>query len=146
MPASRAQQADTADRRAKCLAMRLAGANWDHIATRLGYASKAAACKDFDRAMKATQAVTAETATRLREIERLRLDRLQSAFWTGAMAGDTKAGRLCLDIHQARVRLEGLDAAQRTIDNAVDAWLNAIGGPTDGGLSAADAAALADVG
>lgn len=144
MPASKAQQAATADRRARNLQMRLGGATWDQIADRLEYASKAAACKDFDRALAATRNTLAENAAQLREIQLLRLDRLQAAFWPRAMSGDHHAGKVCLDVHRERVKLLGLDAAQRTLDNAVDAWLTHLGGAADT-LDPGDAAALAAV-
>jgi hypothetical protein len=142
MPASRTQRALTAERRSKNLQMRLAGAGWDLIAERLEYANRAAACKDFLRAMAATQAATAENAALLRQVELLRLDRLQSGFWSRALAGDAKAGRVVLDVHKARVSLLGLDATQRTLDNAVDAWLQHLGGA---GMDPGDAEALAAV-
>lgn len=121
--------------------MRLAGASWDQITERLEYASKGAACKDFLRAMQANQASIAENATLLKQIELMRLDRLQAAFWGQAAKGDTKAGRMCLDIHKARVALTGIDAAQRSLDNAVDGWLAHLGGGDDS-LDPDDAAAL----
>lgn len=144
MPASREQRAKTAERRTKCLAMRLAGASWDQIAKTLEYANKSAACKDFLRAMEATQAELAENATLLRQIELARLDRVQAAFWPAALRADHRAGRVVLDVHDRRVKLLGLDAAQRTVDNAVDAWIDALSSGS-AGLDPGDAAALAAV-
>lgn len=142
MSASRAQRAVTAERRAKCLALVLAGATWDTIAERLDYRDKGAACKDFTRALQATQAEVSANAATLRQVELLRLDRLQAGFWPRALAGDHRAGKVVLDVHDRRVRLLGLDAAQRTLDNAVDAWLSHLGGA---GIDDADAEALAAV-
>lgn len=144
MPASREQRARTAERRAKNLAMRLAGATWDQITSTLDYANKGAACKDFLRAMEANQAATAENATLMRQLELARLDRLQAAFWPAAMRAEHRAGRVVLDVHKERVKLLGLDAAQRTVDNAVDAWLDHLAG-NGAGLDPGDAAALAAV-
>lgn len=124
--------------------MRLAGATWDQITTALKYSSRAAACKDFLRAMEANQAATAENATLLRQIELARLDRLQAAFWPGAMRGEHRCGRLVIDVHRERVKLLGLDAAQRTVDNAVDAWIDHLSAPA-AGLDPDDAAHLAAV-
>lgn len=145
MPPSRNQRASTADRRRRCLNLRIAGATWDTITRELKYSSKGAACKDFTRAMEAARNEARETATELRELELMRLDRVQAGFWAGAVAGDHRAGKVVLDVHDRRVRLLGLDAAQRTMDNAVDAWINHLDGGGDTGLSAEDAAALADV-
>jgi hypothetical protein len=142
MPASRAQRAQTAQRRARCLQMRLAGVAWDQIADLLGYASKGAACKDFDRAMKDALAEQRATAEQFRDLELMRYDRLTAAVWPAASKGEVKSVRAALDISRERVRLLGLDAAQRTVDNAVDAWIGHLAG---GGLDADDAAALAAV-
>ncbi len=145
MPASREQRAQTAERRAKCLQMKIAGATWDQIAAALSYSNRAAACKDYLRAMEATQAAVTENATLLRQLELARLDRLQAAFWTGALRGDHRAGRVVIDVHRERVKLLGLDAAQRTVDNAVDAWIDHLTTAPSTGLSPGDAEALAAV-
>lgn len=146
MPASRTQRALTAERRRKNLAMRLGGAGWDRIAEELDYASKAAACKDFTRAMSAAQAATAESAVELRALEMLRLDRLQAAFWARALGGDHRAGKVVLDVHDRRVKLLDLTGQQRTLDNAVDAWLHTVAGDADDADLAADRAAADQLG
>lgn len=110
MPASREQQAKTAERRRKAIAMRLGGADWDTIAERLGYASKGAAHTDVTRAMEKAAAETTRDADVLRHIELARLDRLQVAFWTRALAGDQDAAGTVLSIIDRRVRLQGLNA------------------------------------
>lgn len=143
MPASREQRAATAARRAQNLSMRLAGIGWDQIAEKLKYSSKAAACKDFLRAMEAAEASSTESATLLKKMQRLRLERLTAAFWPGMMKGDAKAGRMVLDTLRERSRLDDLTGAQKTIDNAVDAWLDHVTGGGD--LHPEDAAALAAV-
>lgn len=150
MSASRAARARTAERRRQCLQLRIAGATWDRIAEQLDYASRAAACKDFLRAMEATQAAVTENATLLRQLELARLDAVQRAFWPDAINhADHRAGKVLLDVHDRRVRLLGLDNASRTMDNAVDAWIAAVtaGDPTGGGagLEPGDDEALASV-
>lgn len=142
MPASDAQRLKTADRRARNLEMRLAGARWDRIAEVLGYSNKAAACKDFGRALAATRADMKQSAAELREVQALRLERLNAAFWPKSMKGDHQAGKVCLDIHRELVKLFDLTGAQKTMDNAVDAWIEHLAG---GGLDEQDAAALAAV-
>jgi len=144
MPASRAQRAFTAQRRARCLQMRLAGVGWDQIVDLLEYSNKGAACKDFTRAMDAARAAQQETAEELRALELLRYDRLTAAVWPSASKGEVKSVRAALDISRERVRLLGLDAAQRSLDNAVDAWIDHLAGAGEG-LSDDDAAALAAV-
>lgn len=109
MGASKAQRAATAERRAKNIALRLAGAEWDDIARTLGYADKAAAYKDFQRAMEASIAEQTHNATVLREEELRRLNRLQRGLWPAASAGDTEAARVVLGISKERRRLLGID-------------------------------------
>lgn len=110
MPASRAQQAETAKRRRDAIQMRLAGADWDSIAQRLGYASRGAACTDVTRAMVKAAAEATRDADVLRQVELERINRLQVAYWPKAIAGDTDAARVvqwCID---RRAKLTGLDA------------------------------------
>lgn len=139
MSASTAQQAATAERRTRNLSMRLGGASWDMIAAQLGYAGKAAACKDFQRALAATRASMEISAAELREVELLRLDRVQAGSWTSAMKGDHKAADTVLKCHDRRVKLLDMTGAQRAMDNAVDAWIEHL---RDGDLDEADQAAL----
>ncbi|MEU4228278.1 hypothetical protein AB0F17_28625 [Nonomuraea sp. NPDC026600] len=52
------------------------------------------------------------TATETRELELIRLDRLQAALWPDAMTGDTTAARTILRVMDRRARLLGLDTAK----------------------------------
>lgn len=113
MPASKAQRAATAERRSKAVAMRLAGIDYDTIATRLGYASRGAACTDINRALEANVAEQNHNADVLRQEELQRLDRLQAGVWAAAAGGDTKAVDTALKIIDRRCKLLGLDAPQR---------------------------------
>lgn len=142
MAASKAQQMTTAQRRAQNLTLRLAGLGWDAIAERLGYSGKAAACKDFTRALDAARSTVKQTADEALEIEMLRLDRLQQAFWRPAMSADPKAGKLVLEIIDRRVKYKDMTGAQRNANNAVDAWVASLAA---GGLDVADQQALAMV-
>lgn len=110
MAASRAQQAKTAQRRSKAIAMRLGGADWDTIAARLDYASRGAACTDVTRAMEKAAAEATRDADVLRHIELARLDRLQVGLWTRALAGDEGTVGTVLGIIDRRVKLLGLNA------------------------------------
>ena len=122
MPASRAQQAKTAERRRQAIAMALAGADWDTIADRLGYASRGAAHTDVTRAMEKAAAEATRDADMLRHVELARIDRIQVAYWPRALGGrqpdggaiappDPDAAKVvqwCID---RRCKLLGLDAA-----------------------------------
>lgn len=109
MPASKAQRAKTAERRNKAIQLRLAGAEWEQIATSLGYAGRAAACKDVTRALQASMAEQQVSADVLRETELLRLDRLQRGLWPAAAAGDTRSADTVLRIIDKRIQLRGLN-------------------------------------
>ncbi len=139
MPASDAQRLKTAERRAQCLALKLAGVGWDQIAERLGYAGKAAACKDFGRALDAARGTLVLNAQELREVDLMRLDRVQAGSWKRALGGDHKAADTVLKCHDRRVKLLDLTGAQKAMDNAVDAWIEHLRGPA---LDPADQAAL----
>jgi hypothetical protein len=113
MSASPAKQAQVADRRAKAIAMYLAGADWQGIADALGYASRGAAHTDVTRALKANREAEAEKVQELRNVENLRLNRLQAAFWPKALKGDTKAAEIVLKCVAGRGRINGTDAPVR---------------------------------
>lgn len=122
MPASKAQRAATAERRGKAIALRLAGMDYETIASRLGYSDRAAACKDIQRALEANIAQQAQSADTLHEVELMRLDRLQAAAWQAAAGGDLKAIETVLKIVDRRCRLLGLDApikADITVSDAI---------------------------
>lgn len=107
---SRPQRAVTAARRAQAIQLRMSGVDWDTIAGRLGYAGKAAACKDVSRALEATRQASDDAAEDLRLVESARLDRLQAAVWAQALHGDVKAVDAVLRVMERRARLLGLDA------------------------------------
>jgi hypothetical protein len=110
MPASTAQRIATATRRSQAVAMHLAGADWQTIANRLGYASRGAACTDVTRALEIAAAEAIRDIEVLRQVDLARVDRLQAAYWTAALAGDTDAAKVvqwCID---RRAKLNGTDA------------------------------------
>jgi hypothetical protein len=100
--------------------------DWTSIADRLGYSDRGAACKDVTRALEANIVEQRVSAEELREVELLRLDRLQAAVWGAAVQGDLRAIETCLKILDRRAKLLGLDSAIKlevlTID-AIDAQL-----------------------
>lgn len=110
MPASRARQAATAERRTKAIAMRIAGADWQAIADALGYSDRGAACKDVTRALAANRKAEAEQVDELRQMTVMRYDRLQAAFWPKALKGDPKAAEVVLKCLAGRAKIEGVDA------------------------------------
>jgi hypothetical protein len=126
MSASKARRAVTAKRRTDAITLRLAGMDWTSIADRLGYSDRGAACKDVTRALEANIVEQRVSAEELREVELLRLDRLQAAVWGAAVQGDLRAIETCLKILDRRAKLLGLDSAIKlevlTID-AIDAQL-----------------------
>ncbi len=123
MSASKAQRAVTAERRAKALQLRLGGMQYQQIADVLGYADRAAACKDITRALEAHSKDVQQSTETLRTAEVARLDMLQEAMWSDAMAGAFKSVETVLKVIDRRIRLLGLDQTQKMLDNAVDAWL-----------------------
>lgn len=113
MSTSKAQRAATAQRRTRAIAMRLAGADYELIATQLGYASRAAACVDVTRAMEASLAEQNHDAEMWRHELLLGLQRLKAAMWSAAMAGDTKAADVAVRVFDRIAKLTGADAPQR---------------------------------
>ncbi|RFU83593.1 hypothetical protein DY218_27175 [Streptomyces triticagri] len=109
MPASKAKQAEVALRRSKAIRMRLSGADYETIATDLGYASRGAACTDISRALKTWREQEQQDAEELVQVESLRLEHLQAALWPAALAGEIKAVEASLKIMDRRARLLGLD-------------------------------------
>jgi hypothetical protein len=120
MPASKAQRATTAARRTQAISLRLAGVDYETIAAKLGYASRGAAYTDIDRALAANKAEEDAAKETLREVEAMRLDRLQAAVWSDATKGDTRSVDSALKIIAQRCRLLGLDAPTRTRIEIVD--------------------------
>ncbi len=81
MPVSRVKRAQIAERRRRCVELRIEGKQFTEIADILGYGSRGAACQDFGRALKERLAEQAEAVDQYRELELERLDALQRAAW-----------------------------------------------------------------
>lgn len=152
MPASKAKRAEVAQRRAKAVAMRIAGMDYETIAQRLGYYNRGAAYNDITAALEANVAEQNRNADVLRQEELQRLDRLQAGVWAAAAAGDTRAVDTALKIIDRRCKLLGLDAPVRhevvTLD-AVDAEIKRLTaelGRTETGEAAAAASTSATQG
>lgn len=125
MPASEEVQTEVAERRARAVQLRIAGASLDEIAAALSYGGssaesrRAAVSKDLRRAWESAREAQAVSAVELRELELARLDRIQRGVWAHAVAGDTKAVRAVLGVMDRRARLLGLDAPTR-LEGALD--------------------------
>lgn len=147
MPASKAQQAATAERRTRAIALRVAGVDFQTIADQLGYASRGAAHTDISRALaqrKRDLDVQAGVAAAL-EVERL--ETMERAAWAvlrrthilvsqGRVIRDDDERPLVddaptlnaidrlLKIQDRRAKLLGLDAPTKVevlTDDAIDA-------------------------
>lgn len=121
MSASKAQQAATAERRKKAIALKLAGLDYQAIADQLGYADRAAAWIDIDRALKKNLAEEAEQVELLRHVAVQQLNRLQAAVWPKAVKGDTRAAETALRVITQRCKLQGIEApTQIALEHRLD--------------------------
>lgn len=146
MAAPRAQRAATAERRAKLIKLRLAGRRYEDIYEELGYSSRYAASRDFNRALEQNIAEQRASMEVYREAELMKLDDLAvqatrillTAHYvvtqSGRIVEDPRTGQPMRDdgpslaaidrlvkIGDRRAKLLGLDAPQRmevlTIDD-----------------------------
>lgn len=129
MGASLAQRAFTADRRRKAIALRLAGAQYDHIAEQLGYTDRAAAYNDIRRSLEQNLKEGSADGETLRELNRLRMERLLVVAWNQAMTGDNKAMETARRLIESINKMYGIGTTLRvehiTIDQ-VDAEIAAL--------------------
>lgn len=113
---------ERATRRAESIALRRAGVRVDAIAQKMGVTPRTVntwiseAIRDIPR----------EEADLLRRIEMDRLDALQAAQWSAAMAGDYRATDLVLKVMERRARLPDLDRAPSLGMDAVGSLLDAL--------------------
>lgn len=107
MGASKAQMAETAERRKNAIQMVLAGLDYETIAERLKYASRGAAYTDVDRALSANLKDLKKEAGALREIQARRYHRLLAAVWPKALKADGKD------------QLKAVETAARLVDRVV---------------------------
>jgi hypothetical protein len=121
MVARKARAVITAERRTKAVQMKIEGATWDAIAKELGYAHKAAACTDVQRALEQNVIQQGLAIEAWRELELGRLDAMQLAIWPKAMEGDCRAIETCLKILDQRAKYLGLNTAIKLEVLTVDA-------------------------
>jgi hypothetical protein len=133
MPASRAQQAQVAERRARAIQLRIAGVPFATIATQLGYKTASAASQDVGRALASRRDELRDQADLLQALEAEKLDALERGMWTvfrrrhvlvsqgQIMRGPdgepfpdddpaTRAAGVLLRAFERRAKLHGLDA------------------------------------
>jgi hypothetical protein len=110
-------------RQTKAVALRLAGLDFASIAAQLGYTNRNDAVVDVQKAISARVEDGTRSIDELREIELLRLDRLQAAAWAKALTGDLKSIELSMKIIDRRCKLLGLDAPERHEVVTLD-WLD----------------------
>ena len=104
-------RAVAAIKRTKVVEAVAAGATYEQVAVRAGYATRSGAYKAFWKAVDG-RGEDAVNQHRVLEIERL--DALQVGLWDRAMSGDVKAVNAVLRIIEQRSRLLGLDKPQAT--------------------------------
>lgn len=113
MGTTKAQRAATAERRARAIGMKLAGATYEQIADALHYASRGAACTDIQRAMEQSLAEQHRDAEVLRHELVLQLSRVKAAMWPAMLKGDTKAADVVIRAIEKIAKLTVPDAPTR---------------------------------
>ena len=112
--------AAAADKERQALELRKAGASFQAIADKLGYADPSGAHRAVVRALAST---IQQPADELRPLEAERLDRLLLAVWPDACNGDDRAINRALQIMGQRAKLLGLNAPTR-VDVQADVQVN----------------------
>jgi hypothetical protein len=110
MSASPEQSAHTEARRKHAVALRLGGAKFQDIADQLGYADRASAFKDIQRAMALSAAELRGQAEELRALQAARYERLLMAVWPRAIQGDLRANERAEKLVARLSDLLGLNA------------------------------------
>lgn len=101
-----------AERRERCVALRLGGLPIRAIAAELR-CSPGAVHAHLVHVLAEHRAGTAELVEQYRAVEGARLEELHRAVWPAAVAGDLAAAMVALRIMERRARLFGLDAPTR---------------------------------
>lgn len=114
-----------AERQARALELRKAGATYDHIARQLGYANRGNAYRDVTDAIRA---ITAEPAKDVLRLELERLDAMLMGLWAAARTGNQGAVDRVVRLMDRRAKYLGLDQQDTTTDtSAVAKWLQEMG-------------------
>lgn len=132
MAASKTQQLATAKRRGQAVELRLAGLTFQQIADQLGYAGKAAAAVDLNRAFEQSLMERSRNVDLLIEEQLMILIRMRRAVWPEAIKGDTKAVDSVLKITDRICKMLRLDPTlnvnlEITSVDAIDRQIEEIG-------------------
>lgn len=93
----------------EALALRIAGATYRQIGERLKV-HHTTAYKAVQQELADLDAVKAQQAERLRDLEVERCERLILGLWSNATRGDDKSVHACLRVMERKARLLGIDA------------------------------------
>ncbi|MBP2325344.1 Ni,Fe-hydrogenase III large subunit [Kibdelosporangium banguiense] len=96
-----------AERRARALELRKAGASYEQIAQQCGYSHRGTAHRAV---MQALASVADELAADVRDLELTRLDSMLMGLWRAARDGDGSAVDRVLKIMERRAKILGLDS------------------------------------
>lgn len=96
-----------AEKRARALELRKAGATYDQIARQVGFSERGAAYRAVQTALLE---ITQEPAQEVRQLELERLDAMLLGLWPAARKGKEGAVDRVLRIMERRAKLLGLDA------------------------------------
>ncbi|WP_331728848.1 helix-turn-helix domain-containing protein (plasmid) [Streptomyces sp. NBC_01259] len=113
MPASKAKQADTAQRRTEMLRMKLSGKSVTQIAEHFGM-SLSTASKDISRIIKKARELEIQEAELYREVQRGRLETLLLGVWPDAITGEPKASEAARKLISDLSDLLGVKVPVRT--------------------------------
>ncbi len=103
--------AESEQRRARAVKLRVAGHTYDSIARICGYASRSGA---FDAVQGTLAEEKSEAVDDLRKVESARLDKLLRVYTKLAGLGDPQAAQVVLGITKERAKLHGLYAPVET--------------------------------
>lgn len=140
MPPSKAKAAETAERRADLIKLRIAGVSFDDPRVRaLGYASRGAATKDMIRALELRRDEEAAAASAYRQQENERLDELMAAVWERATTPSPQYSKDGIHTHD-EIDLRAVDTLLRLMDRR--AKLNGLDSPVRTEVSGPDGGAV----
>jgi hypothetical protein len=118
VPASPAQRLTTAERRAKALKLKTAGADLATIRVQCGYSSNAAASKDLTRAVQQAVKESNLAARELLAVQMARVERMIAGHYIAAAGGSVKSAQVVLSCVDRIVRWNHLDQVKTDSDSA----------------------------
>ncbi|MFF8422940.1 hypothetical protein [Streptomyces sp. NPDC015680] len=140
MPASKAKQAETADRRTKLFRLRIQGVKYDDPRIlNLGYSTPGAASKDVIRGLQARRDAEAAEVSVYRQQENERLDSLLEAVWNKATTPSPVFDREGIEVAR-EIDLKAVDTVLKLMDRR--AKLNGLDMPVKNEVSGPDGGAI----